>query len=223
MRQAWVFDLDDTLYLERDYVRSGFHTVDAWATRELGVSGLFDAAWSLFLRGVRGTSLTDAFDAIGRPLTRGEIETVVSLYRGHRPSVQLCADARELLSSLPAAVQVGIVTDGPARSQRAKLRALGLDQHDYAVEVTDERGPSWHKPNASAFRYIQSVLGVEPDRCTYVADNPIKDFAGPKLLGWRTVRIIRRLGLHALVESNPGEVDLTLRTLNVLAQELEGR
>ena len=34
-----VFDVDDTLYLERDYVRSGFRAVGVWASRWLGLSG----------------------------------------------------------------------------------------------------------------------------------------------------------------------------------------
>ena len=38
MRRAVVFDIDDTLYLERDYVRSGFTAAGAWARTELGLS-----------------------------------------------------------------------------------------------------------------------------------------------------------------------------------------
>ena len=47
-----VFDLDDTLYLERDYVLSGLGAVGRWARNALGIDGLgemmrarFEAGW----------------------------------------------------------------------------------------------------------------------------------------------------------------------------------
>ena len=51
MTRVAVFDVDDTLYLERDYVRSGFHAVATWAEETLDVTGVFDTAWGLFLAG----------------------------------------------------------------------------------------------------------------------------------------------------------------------------
>jgi putative hydrolase of the HAD superfamily len=38
-----VFDLDDTLYLERDFARSGFEAAGAWLYRQAGVPGLAEA------------------------------------------------------------------------------------------------------------------------------------------------------------------------------------
>ena len=38
--QGIVFDLDDTLYPERDYVLSGFKAVASWAEARLGVPSL---------------------------------------------------------------------------------------------------------------------------------------------------------------------------------------
>lgn len=224
MSPTWVFDLDDTLYLERDFVKSGFRAVDDWAQRELDVRRVFDTAWGLFEGGTRGTTLTDAFDALGRPLTAEETSAAVRLYRTHSADIRLCADAADLLSRLSNdGVRHGILTDGPADCQRAKLHALGLNSRHCLVAVTDEHGPAWHKPNTAAFAHLQSALGTTAVECTYIADNPRKDFLGPKRLGWRTVRIVRRLGLHAHIDSTPGEVDITIDSLDELSYELERR
>ena len=40
MASVIVFDLDDTLYLERDFVRSGFAAVDRWVSDRFAISGL---------------------------------------------------------------------------------------------------------------------------------------------------------------------------------------
>lgn len=41
-----IFDLDDTLFLERDFVRSGFAAVGRWMARTIGISN-FDRTLSL--------------------------------------------------------------------------------------------------------------------------------------------------------------------------------
>jgi hypothetical protein len=42
--QCIVFDLDDTLYLERNYVHSGFRALGEWAKTSLGVPDFADRA-----------------------------------------------------------------------------------------------------------------------------------------------------------------------------------
>ena len=220
MTRAWIFDLDDTLYLERDYVRSGFWAVDRWANLTLGISGVFNVAWDLFISGIRGTTISSAFQAVGRPLTTDETTMVVNVYRNHAPDIHLCTDATELLGRLSSwGERIGVITDGPAVSQRAKLRALGIENRGFVTAITDDHGPAWVKPNTPAFEYVQSTIGIEPDHCTYVADNPHKDFAAPRMLGWETVRIVRPLGLHSSIDSRPGEVDRTVASLAVIAQK----
>jgi putative hydrolase of the HAD superfamily len=50
-----------------------------------------------------------------------------------------------------------------------------------------------------------------------VADNPAKDFAGPRSRGWRTVRVRREGSLHAAVASGD-DVDAEINGL----AELDG-
>ena len=50
----FVFDLDDTLYPERDFVRSGFLAVDEQVRARLGREGFLKTARARFERGERG-------------------------------------------------------------------------------------------------------------------------------------------------------------------------
>lgn len=213
MKPVVVFDLDDTLYLERDYVRSGFGAVGAWAERELSISGVPDAAWELFTAGVRRTTLTDAFASLGRPLSCGDEAAAIRVYREHSPQIRLCNDAAMLLEHLAPVAHTAIVTDGPAVSQRAKVTALGLYAIIDPIVITAERGDAWHKPSPRAFEHVQAKFGASGQHYTYVADNPAKDFDGPRALAWRTIRIRRKHGLHADIDSPPGSVDLTIQSL----------
>jgi len=216
--QVVVFDIDDTLYLERDYVRSGFRAVGAWADRALGVPDLADRAWAAFEDGVRQRIFYVALAGCGVEVTPELIDQLVACYRGHVPDIKLLDDARECLEllSLDAGVVVAVVTDGPLASQQAKARSLGLAAWSQHMIFTEALGAGFGKPSSGAFELLEERLGVRGDRCTYVADNPAKDFVGPRQLGWRTIRVRREHSLHFGVESGD-DVDQEMADLSDLS------
>ena len=201
-----AIDMDDTVYLERDYVRSGFMAVVELITQECGISGFADFAWSLFEEGVRGNT----FDlAVKHMKLDGDIavERLVEHYRGHQPDIALTPDSRQFLEDVGGHVPLALITDGPPQSQRNKMHALGLDPYLDQAVVTYEHDATWRKPNATSFRYVQDTFGVAPASCIYIADNPTKDFDGPAELGWHALRIRRRESLHFELDSGIEEIE----------------
>lgn len=197
--RVYVFDLDDTLYLERDYVRSGFTHIGETARVRYGVDGVGEYAWTLFERGTRGNT----FDLIASHFSLPAEATRVFIeeYRHHDPEIALQPDAASYLQNLPDdAVGTGVITDGFAAGQRRKIRALKLDEALDNIVVTGEHGPGWTKPAESAFRLIESKFTGRAVEFVYFGDNPAKDFDAPQALGWRTVRVRRPLGLHFVVD-----------------------
>jgi putative hydrolase of the HAD superfamily len=194
--QVVVFDIDDTLYLERDYVRSGFRAVGAWARRSLGVPDLADRAWAAFESGVRATIFNEALAGVDVEATPELIGRLVACYREHQPDILLLADARASLDAAVLTGPVAVITDGPLASQSAKARSLGLATWSQTMIFTESLGPGFGKPHHRAFELVEERLGVPGDRCAYVADNPAKDFAAPRARGWATIRVRRPRGLH---------------------------
>ncbi|MGH2747956.1 MAG: HAD family hydrolase [Actinomycetota bacterium] len=210
-----VFDIDDTLYLERDYVRSGFESVGRWVEHNLGLPGFFEDAWGAFERGARGRIFDLVLAARGIQTSPEVIGTLVDVYRTHRPTIELIPDARACLEAMQTRFALAIVTDGPLESQRAKVQALGTDRWVETTVLTAELGTGFAKPHERAFQLVEAASGWKGERCTYVADNPAKDFAGPKSLGWRTVRVRRPGALH-LHRPSGADVDLELPDLSSL-------
>lgn len=200
-RRLVVLDIDDTLYLERDYVRSGFAAVGEWARAELGIDGVGDHAWAAFESGVRGTVFDVALAAAGATASPELITQLVGVYRSHAPAIQMMDDARAWFDGLAPHVAIAVVTDGPLASQQAKAEALTLTRWADLVVFTESLGQGRGKPHPAAFEHLERELGLAGDRCAYVADNPAKDFVAPHRLGWRTVRVRRSGGLHAHVPS----------------------
>lgn len=192
-----VFDLDDTLYLERDYVASGFAAAGAWLAAERGIHGLGGAAWSCFESGHRGNIFDIALGHLGMTPDPALIACLVGVYRGHVPDIALAPDAAAWLSAPPPNRALALLTDGPVASQSAKIAALGLADHGLSpLVMTGTLGEGCGKPHPRGFCVIESAYGLSPDCFTYVADNAAKDFVTPRRRGWRTVQIRREGRLH---------------------------
>ncbi|TDP73705.1 HAD family hydrolase [Bradymonas sediminis] len=213
-----VFDIDDTLYLERDYAKSGFEVVGEWVDRELRIGGFSEVAWQIFEAGTRQTIFNEALDALDINYDLDMIKKMVQIYRSHEPQIELLPDAADRLNQLaahPANFQLAALTGGPLVCQKAKVRALELEETLNPIVYAQQWGPEFDKPHARAFEEIEKLTGFSGAECVYLADNPHKDFIAPTQLGWRTVRVRRQGGLHE-AQPNITPVDLTLSMLSDL-------
>ena len=189
----YVLDLDDTLFLERDYVYSGFIAVDKWLNENQGVTGFFERIWELFEEGSRGHIFDIALKELGIEDSR-LIEQLVWIYREHKPDIKLLQDAKEFIDKIPFQ-NLAIITDGYSNAQWIKIKALDLEAKIEQIIVTDDWGRDYWKPNPKAFITVQKSLS--PEQCIYIADNPIRDFLAPKEVGWLpSIRIRRKGSLH---------------------------
>ena len=211
-----VWDIDDTLYLERSYARSGFTAVGAWACNRLGRETLGDICWARFEAGSRGRIFNEALEALKLEATPELIAEAVQVYREHEPNILLLPDADRAVQALrTAGIAMAAITDGPTSSQHAKVKALGVHSFADPVLVTGDYGPGFGKPHPRAFRDVQEHHKLSGEQLVYLADNPAKDFVSPRQLGWRTIRIRRPGGLHVDVASG-SDIDLELTDLEKL-------
>ncbi len=195
-----VFDVDDTLYLERDYVRSGFDAVGQYLAERFGLASAGDQLWAGFCAGVRRDAFDRVLTANGLAPTSELVAELVAIYRNHEPTIALAGDAVQLIEWLIdwlAPRAMAIITDGPASSQWAKVKALELEQVVDHVVVTADLGPGHHKPDPLPYLAIEERFQTEPRRCWYIGDNPAKDFVTPQARGWTSIRIRRPDSLHA--------------------------
>ena len=187
-----IFDLDDTLYSEKEYVRSGYKAVSDY----LG-GGYEENLWSYFEAGKL------AIDELLRDLGReDEKAEVLEVYRSHKPQIHLYLGVAEMIEVLKAkGIKVGIITDGRPKGQRNKLEALELKVDD--VIITDELGGiQFRKPCDIAFRIMATRWRLNPADIVYVGDNPVKDFQAPQQLGMRYLWFRNADGLYFDDEDN---------------------
>ncbi len=220
--QAVVFDLDDTLFPERDYVRSGYRAVAEHLRRTRGVMRRFeDFMWDLFLSGQRSKVFDAASAHFKLGLNEAQIAELVEVYRNHSPAIVPYSGLVELLSLLGARYRLGLLSDGYLPAQQLKLQALKLERFFEAVLFTEQLGRDCWKPSPAGFQAIAERLAAPPETCAHVADNPAKDFLAANRLGWRTIQYLRPGQIHAAKPAPPdGAPQTVVRTPDALCAAL---
>lgn len=188
-----LFDLDDTLYSEKDYVRSGYAEI---AKSYPQVENMAQKLWSAFENGEKAIDYVLQKEGIYTPETAANC---LHIYRYQQPDITLNADALDLLNTLQAnGVRLGLITDGRPEGQWAKIQALGIEPYFEKIIVTDELGGiQFRKPSTTAFERMQMHFQVPYDQMVYVGDNPKKDFVAPRQLGMDWVYFKNPNGLYS--------------------------
>ncbi|MGE5297095.1 MAG: HAD family hydrolase [Solirubrobacterales bacterium] len=194
-----IFDLDDTLYDEIDFCRSGFRAAAehvATLSDNLTPQAAFETIWRCFIRGDCGSTFNAALAELGIPIDPPLIHKLVEIYRTHRPTLTLPADSRAVLDELKGRYTLALLTDGYLPTQRLKVEALGIEHDFKSILYTEELGREHWKPSPLGFQRLLETLDARPQEAVYVADNQSKDFIGPNRLGMLTIQVARPGGLY---------------------------
>lgn len=215
-----IFDLDDTLYEEREYFRSGFAAVAEDLERR-GVGPRDRTAEFLnHFHHVEGRQQVFQKLAVRLGFPLEWVPEIVELFRSHRPVIALAADARELLLRLrtTTSLRLGCVTDGWLAVQRRKVEALEVESDLDALVISDEFGRDFWKPHPKPFLACCARLGVKPDETVFVGDNPERDMVGARRAGLASIRIRRPGGYFQATElgGNETQADFDIRLLTEL-------
>lgn len=179
MRRVVVFDLDDTLYQEVDYVESAFKEI----AESVGHPDLFSQMMQWFKEG------KNVFIELNRLLkVDTPINDYLKVYRSHKPNITLSSGVKTVLETLLTNNCIlGIISDGRSISQMNKIESLQLmDFFDVSNIVISELFGS-EKPSVSNYLFFEQKY---PDSVYfYVGDNPEKDFYAPNCLKWHTIML----------------------------------
>lgn len=183
---AFIFDLDDTLYAERDYVASCF----SWVAGRLGKPEAREMLEAAFIDG-QPDPIGSLSEKIG--LSDEDRKSLISDMRAHQPSISLLPDAARLVARLRAEnLPFSIVTNGRSVTQRRKIDALHVGDA-ITIAISEEIGAE--KPDPEIFS--PAAVAHDGADCVYIGDNPAKDFITPNKLDWLSVmRAHHGAGVH---------------------------
>ena len=215
-----VFDLDDTLYDELDYCRSGMAAVAAFLSQRPGSPAsdqIYAVLWDVFIHEDRRRTFNIALERLGLPYDQTLIAELVRVYRNHKPQLTLPQETHQVLEASASEYDLALLTDGFLPAQKYKVEALGIAHRFEPIVYTEELGREFWKPSPVGFEKILAHLHAEPHQAVYVADNPIKDFIAPNQLGFATIRVRRPNRIHSAdVNQADARAKYEIRTLGDL-------
>jgi putative hydrolase of the HAD superfamily len=197
-----VFDLDDTLYDEIEYCKSGFAAAAGYLANlpEAPSAGhIFTALWKQFTAGNRTRTFNTALDELSMDYNDDLIGELIKVYRNHSPKITLPEDSRDVLCELSTKYTLALLTDGFLPAQKLKVQALGIEKYFKCIVYTEELGRECWKPSPAGFEKIMQSLESKPENTAYIADNEKKDFIAPNKLGFLTIQLIRPARIHTFL------------------------
>jgi len=193
MIDALYFDLDGTLFDDRQYVRGGLQHAGEVLAEQTGRDLTNELHAAYFEREITGSTFDTVLAEHG--LSTDLVPTLVSAYHNNSAELSPFPDAKSTLDVLSERYQLGLITGGT--NGREKLNRLGLSEHFETIYVGPEYGCSKHQPEI--FEAALESLDVVPAEAVYVGDRPSLDFPQPNQLGMTTVRV--RSGRYATAEA----------------------
>ena len=176
--KIFVFDLDDTLYSERDFEKSGIEYVyNYFEIKHISLDSILNN---------RKNWIDQIINVTNKEIT---IQMVLDLYRCHLPSIELYKDSKVFLDMLIFhGCEMSLITDGRSITQRNKLKALGIESYFKNIVISEEVNSE--KPSEYNFNLVMN--NKCPENYIYIADNPQKDFITPNKLGWSSICVLDR-------------------------------
>ena len=215
-----IFDLDDTLYPEITYVKSGLKEVSLFLYKNFDIDK--ELAYSEMYESLRihGNKIFDNMLMKHHIYTKRNLNKCISVYRKHNPKIELYKDAKECIKRFKNFKKY-IVTDGNIIVQRNKIKSLNLNNSFEKIIPTYQYGISFSKPSINCFKMILSYENTKPENMIYIGDNPYKDFINIKKIGIKTIRILRGAYKDILLDDEH-EADYSFKNLNSITFKMIG-
>lgn len=169
-----VLDLDDTLYSEMSYLKSAYQHIAKYLSEDN------KALYELMLD--KYNNHEDVFEFLTHNYDVSKAE-LLDMYRFHEPDIELYPGVQRFLEAHSDIAEIALVTDGRSKTQRNKIKALGLENVFKNIIISEEIGSE--KPDKRNFD--QAVLNTDGDLHFYIGDNISKDFITPNKMGWITI------------------------------------
>lgn len=185
----FIFDLDDTLIYEVDFLESAFRSISKKLEPYIGKSVFEEMMCRFHERANVFEWLVSRYKAVLPDLNVGWL---LNAYHEHYPQLSPREDALQFLFRLKeCGIPMGVLTDGKGMRQRNKLEAAGITHLFKDIIISEEFGSE--KPDERNYLYF---LAKYPERnFCMVGDNTNKDFIVPQKLGWKTI-CVKDCGKH---------------------------
>lgn len=197
---AFVFDMDDTLYLRSAPYMETFRLFfpdakgidpDLLLTRSRFWS---DYEFERFKKGeisrddMNALRVLDTLQELSLPGDMSAASRFQQIYEEKQRHISLLPGLREILEDLKEEnIFLGMISNGSADHQLMKYRALGLEDLIPRSRVMISGETPFHKPDPRIFNLYLEKTGLRRGDVWYIGDSPLNDIAPAQKSGLHTI------------------------------------
>ncbi len=184
-----LFDLDDTLYPERQYVYQGFWAVSNYIQESYKIDArkIYLELISIFKS--RSKKVFD--DLISLKGISEDPLKLVSIYRAAKRKLSLYSEVCEVLKLLKENNDIILITNGNSEVQRRKINILKLEDFFDDIFILDDFGLEYWKPSTLIFDRIYRKYQGDLSEYVFIG-NGEEDLEFSRRLGIKFFLVKRR-------------------------------
>lgn len=205
-RLSFIFDIDDTAYNQLDPFLLAFEKNFAKLANKVSVEELYkqtrhfsDLAFEKTERGemdiwdMRVYRVTSAFKTFGLKVSKEKALAFEKDYAFFLQHIQLNPAVKEVFKFCKEqGITLGVITNGPAERQQAKIEQLGIRKWIPESHWIISGKVNLMKPDPRIFNYTQAKLKLDPKTTYYIGDSFANDVVGAKAAGWHVIWLNQR-------------------------------
>ena len=186
------FDLDDTLYNEKDFYLFCLKSVSKYL--EINFFYHKRKSHDIFKELINidnefgRENILNIFLEKHLNYNKKNLKTLIDVYRHTKPKIKLNADFKKFLKN--DTHKKFLITDGHKIVQKNKIESLKLEKYFDKIIITNQYGLKYQKPNPYCFQIIKSYFNCQWKDLIYIGDNPNKDFIFLNQKGGKTIRLL---------------------------------
>ena len=197
---TFIFDIDDTVYDQLKPFEKAFNkNFKSYSNISITKLYLFSRKFSddLFektenrevkLEDMQRYRIIKAFDVFDIRITEEQATNFQVDYQSYQKNIELLEDVKKTLDYFSEKnITIGIITNGPSKHQRSKIKRLGLEKWipKQNIFISDELKIA--KPDIRIFEHAQNHLNILPENTYYIGDSYKNDVIGAKKAGWKVI------------------------------------
>ena len=216
-----IFDLDNVLYDETDYIFTAYREIASYLSKNYRVNenDVFTKLVDSFKK--KTSMYPRLFNDILHDLRLDNLlPEILDIYSSVQPKIKLYEGIEEILLKLNRKYKLGLLTNGNVKTQKNKVMLLNIENLFDEILYARELGDNNEKPNTMAYRVLLDRLGIPSKNAICIGDNPYTDFIGAKRFGILTVRVLTGEFKEVIVDKEH-DADITVNRLKEFVDLIE--